>query len=277
MTALSQTPLGLYWWRGVPNFGDALSALVVSHVSGRPVKHTKITECDLLAIGSLLQVMAKKTKGARADGSRASVWGAGLMRATKTDFLRHVSIALLRGPITAALLGIKARRFGDPGLLASDALGRPDQQSDRIAVVPHHTQLDDPLLAMLLEGEPALDLIDVRDNCASVCHRIASSRHVIASSLHGLIVADAYGVPNTWLCPGKQSHLKYHDYAAGIGRALIAPIEIHEVPELLASLKDSDRLPYLEGVERSRADLLATFPASLNAQSNRVSAARMAG
>jgi pyruvyltransferase len=258
-------PLRLFWWKGVPNFGDALSALVVAHVSGRPVAHAGAGSCDMLAIGSLLQVMRRKYRAPRADGVQPHIWGAGLLHAVKADFLEHMQVALLRGPVTAALLGIKADRFGDPGLLSPMILGDLPARRDRIGLVVHHSQLDDPQVAAFVANESALQLIDVRDDATEVCRQIASCAHVIASSLHGLVVADACGVASTWLDPNAQSHLKYHDYAASIGRTMIAPLTLAEVPAYVRTLKDDTGLAHQDGVENARAALLETFPDALRA------------
>ena len=255
--------LKLHWWKARPNFGDALSALVVAHVAGRPVTHAGPGGAELFALGSLLQVVRRRHRGPRADGLRPWIWGSGLLHPVPADFLDNVRIALLRGPITAALLGVAADRFGDPGLLVPEVLGLSPASRDRIALVPHHSQMEDPGLRALAEREPALDLIDVRGDPAEICTRIGTARHVIAASLHGLIVADAYGVPNTWLAPGDQSRLKYHDYAAGVGRPLIAPLTPEAVPDLLRRIKDSDRITYEHGLAQARAALQETFPQAL--------------
>ncbi|MEY8841996.1 polysaccharide pyruvyl transferase family protein [Cribrihabitans sp. XS_ASV171] len=260
-------PLRLFWWKGVPNFGDALSALVVGTVSGREVTHAGPMGCDMLAIGSLIQVMRRKFKEPPANGHRPIIWGAGLLHPVARDFLSHVDVALLRGPVTAALLGIETRRFGDPGLLADRIVGPVPERRDRIALVPHHSMMGDPALRLLAAEEPAIDLIDPGADTAETCRRIASARHVVSASLHGLIVADAFGIPSTWLAPAGQSHLKYHDYAASVGRAMVNPILTEEIPALLRSLRDGDRLDHAEGVARARDDLLTTFPAHLRAAS----------
>ncbi|MBO9449798.1 polysaccharide pyruvyl transferase family protein [Tropicibacter sp. R16_0] len=258
-------PLRLHWWKAVPNFGDVLSALVVAQVSGRPVAHAGPKNCEMVAIGSLLQVVRRNFSEARPGREKPVVWGTGLLHPVPKDFLPNVDMALVRGPVTAALLGLKTRRFGDAGLLVADLIDDVPSKQDRVALVPHHSQMDDPDLHALVAREPALDLVDPRGDALEVCRRIASSRHVIASSLHGLIVADAFGVPSTWLSPGEQSHLKYHDYAASVGRPLISPIETHEVPEVLSTLKDGTELTYGEGILSARADLIETFPAHLRA------------
>lgn len=259
------SPLRLFWWQGVPNFGDALSALIVAHVAGREVVHAGAASCEMLAIGSLLQVIRRKHGKPRADGVRPWIWGAGLLRAVPADFLDNVQVALLRGPVTAAILGVKTNRFGDPGLLVPAILGDLPERRDRIGLMVHHSQLDDSALAALIAAEPALELIDVRDDARDVCRRVASCAHVITSSLHGLIVADACGVASTWLDPGTQSHLKYHDYAASVGRAMIVPLALGDVPAYLRGLKDDKGLAHGDGIERAREALTTTFPDALRA------------
>ncbi len=256
----------MHWWAGVPNFGDVLSALIVAHVSGRDVVHVKPAKAELFALGSLLQVARRTHKTPRADGVKPWIWGTGLLHSVSSDFVENVRIALVRGPVTAALLGIKPREFGDPGLLVTDLVQDRPETTDRIGIVPHHSQLDDPQIAGLSATDPAVQVIDVRDDALTVCRQIAACRHVVASSLHGLIVADAFGVPNSWMDPGRQSHLKYLDYAASIGRPLTLPLEIADVPAHLATLKDSDTILYTDAIAQARQALIDSFPAELCAQ-----------
>jgi hypothetical protein len=124
--------------------------------------------------------------------------------------------------------------------------------------------VDDPALRALVATDPAYDLIDPRDDAGEVCRRIASCAHVFASSLHGLIVADAYGVGSTWLDLVGQSRLKYVDYAASVGRDLTGPIAVSEIPAALPGLKGG-ALAHAEGIARARSALRETFPAALMA------------
>jgi pyruvyltransferase len=54
-----------------------------------------------------------------------------------------------------------------------------------------------------------------------VIQRIVSSKMVVSSSLHGLIAAEAFGIPARYvrLCE-KETLFKYHDYFEGTGRTL---------------------------------------------------------
>lgn len=257
-------PLRLYHWPA-PNFGDALSARVVAFMAGRPVENVAPKSAELFALGSLMHVISKHWTTRSAPDGGPILWGTGVLNPFyRRDFLTNVRVRLLRGPISAALMRLKMREFGDPGLLAPDALGPAPARRDRIVVIPHHSQMNDPQWAALAAADPALCLVDVRQSPEIVCAEIASAAHVFSASLHGLIVADAYGVANTWLDPGEQGRLKYHDYAASIGRDLLAPVEVGDVPRL-ARHASTATPRYTDGIARARAALIDHFPAELRA------------
>ena len=259
----AHTPLRLHWWKAQPNFGDALSPLVLSHVSGRRVEHASVDEADVFGLGSLLQIVRRKYDTPRA-GAKPVIWGSGLLRpAGGRAFLKNIEIALLRGPVTAALLGIETNAFGDPGLLVNEVLPGEGSLGDKIGIVPHHTLADDPDLLELVASDSAYVLIDPRDPVEQVCAGIAACAHVFASSLHGLITADAYGVANTWVTPEGQGRLKFHDYAAAVGRDMRAPIALAEIP---AAPKPDAPLTYQDGITACRAALKDSFPAALCAR-----------
>lgn len=262
------TPLTLYWWNDVMNFGDDLSRAVVSHVSGRDVTWAANRKAEMVAIGSVLQGVRNQYKDGPPEGRKIRVWGSGLMFPVPVDFLRHVRVHLVRGPITATLLGLDHDRFGDPGLLARDVFGEPGAREDRIGVVPHLNHVDEPMVAEVLAQDPRLKLIDPRRSAREVTREIATSAHVVSSSLHGLVVADAYGVPNTWLDPAgihAQAALKFYDYAAGIERALPPPVQLGDLPALAGSLPQGP-LAYGGGIAKAQQALLESFPARLTAR-----------
>ena len=252
--------LKLFWWKKVPNFGDALSQLVVAHASGREVVHAGPGQAEMFALGSLMRLIRRN----RAHLARPVIWGTGMLGPVQADFLDSLDIRLLRGPIGAALLGVSGRRFGDPGLLAADALGPAPTRRDRIGLILHHAQAGDPRAQALAAQEPRVELIDVAEDCRSVSLKIASCAHVVSSSLHGLIVADAYGVANTWLDTGGHGQFKYYDYAASIGRALPPPVSLDELGKIMGRLRDAP-LTYTDGIDAAKSALYDTFPAEMRA------------
>ncbi len=258
-------PLRLHWWKAEPNFGDAINPLIVGHISGREVVHAGPRRADLFAIGSMMQVVKRSHKEPRDSGDKLLVWGTGLLHPVfGHGFLNHVEVALLRGPVTAALLTLEHRRFGDPGLLINDALPFKGTRRDRIGIVPHYSIADDPELAAFVAADPAYLLIDPRGDASEVCLQIASCAHVYASSLHGLIVADAYGVANTWIDPMGQSWLKYLDYAASIGRRdMVAPLPLDAI-----SHHKPVPITYGDGITAAREALRDSFPARLSSSAS---------
>ncbi|MEM9552224.1 MAG: polysaccharide pyruvyl transferase family protein [Pseudomonadota bacterium] len=264
-------PLRLFWWKAVPNFGDALSRVVVGHMSGRPVEHARAGQCDLFAIGSVLEIARRNHRRPRRDGTRPWVWGSGVLRNVQPDFVKHVDVALVRGPVSAALLRIRTTAFGDPALLVDEIIPAMPRE-DRVGIVPHHSQADDPRLAALVASDPKLMLIDARRPAEELCRAISACAHVAASSLHGLVVADAYGVPSTWFDPETDELLKFQDYAASVERSLPVPIPIADLKGALRKLPDLGSLAYAHGIARSRDDLKTHFPAQLRASADMVSA-----
>ncbi len=261
------SPLRLFWYRAEQNFGDAISRTIVSHVSGREVVWANHHACEMYALGSLMKSVSNHQAQPREKGRKPFLWGTGAMAGLPgLEFLRNVRVALLRGPITAALMQRDDRVFGDTGLLIADALGKAPKREDVVGLVPHMHFADDPRFLEIAEKNPRIKLIDVRDDDPhEVVRQIASCAHVISQSLHGLVTADAYGIPNTWLDPQGihgGAMLKFHDYAAGIGRAMGTPIDPRQIEEVAASAPQGD-LAYAGGIAEAKEALYASFPEGL--------------
>lgn len=264
------SPLRLFWYNKEQNFGDAISATIVSHVSGREVVWAGHHKCEMYALGSLMKMVKNNQKEPREKGGKPFLWGTGTMSGlAHLEFLKHVRVALLRGPITGALLQRDDRVFGDTGLLIADALGEAPERKDMIGLIPHMHFADDIRFAKIADDNPHIKLIDVRDPDAhNVVREIASCSHIISQSLHGLVTADAYGIPNTWLDPmgiHGGAMLKFFDYAAGIGRALGMPIETREIESVAATAYTGD-LAYADGLAMAKEALYASFPHGLKQQ-----------
>ena len=89
--------------------------------------------------------------------------------------------------------------IGDPGLLADHLLGpEPRETSEVVGLVPHYVDVDLAITAQLGTRDGWV-VIDPRDDVTRVVRSIAACEAVLSSSLHGLVVADALGVPNRWL------------------------------------------------------------------------------
>jgi pyruvyltransferase len=224
-------PIRLFFYRsdkGLLNFGDELSPEVVSYVTGRAVVRTGRMSCDLTGIGSILDryLMPKGrlVTAVRAGvGRPVRVWGSGIIK--DGGMARHSLVPLaLRGALTREILGAPLTTpLGDPGLLAAAMIGRSGARRG-IGIVPHYTNKTDPMVAELARL-PGARILDVERGGAEVCGDIGQCAVILSSSLHGLIVADAFGIPNWRLGferPLKGGDFKFNDYSSALGRADIA-------------------------------------------------------
>jgi pyruvyltransferase len=89
--------------------------------------------------------------------------------------------------------------LGDPALLMP-RFYKPDVKIvvGRIGIVPHY--IDYEFATQLLsEIDKSVFVIDVRSEPEAFIDNLLSCQAVISSSLHGLILSDAYNIPNAWV------------------------------------------------------------------------------
>ena len=160
-----------------------------------------------MALGSLFDRLPRGL-----FGRSLHVWGTGSIEARVSRRCKH-HVHALRGPRTASLQrsstsldpaahpALQPPVYGDPGLLAELLLPSSHRRRPTIALglIPHYKDAALPAVQQILDHFPAAKVIDVFNTPQRVVEQIASCHHVLSSSLHGLIVADAVGVPSRWL------------------------------------------------------------------------------
>lgn len=209
------------------NFGDDLGPFLVSKILKRPVEYASIADADIVAIGSVLQQTSKAMfKARRSD--YLYVWGAGLIEDKEVNLQPTLKLLAVRGVKTARNIGMDTDSIclGDPGILAPrfiDALPK----ASKMGFVPHYTQRRSKELQQWAKAAGAL-WIDPTGGVEDVVGKISSCESIVSSSLHGLIVADSYGIPNCWM--NKSGHrgydFKFADYASGVGRQDFTQIDM---------------------------------------------------
>lgn len=230
--------MNLYWWNDRPNFGDAISPVVVEWATGEKVVHAaKTDEGKVLGIGSILQFA----------GPGDCVWGSGVHPFAHHRYLQRsadpssIKFLAVRGPITRDAVftrfGQVPRALGDPALLMPliyKPCVRPGAR--KVGMIPHFS--DRHLVPAALKEF----VIDVTRPWDEVINEIVSSERIISSSLHGIIVAEAYGVPATWArLSSKEGSTKFWDYYLSTGRTAcpVYSIDLTSEPSAqLPSLKE---------------------------------------
>lgn len=218
----------LYWYDLNTNFGDMINPFLAARMTTKPVRFTAAAaQTDkVCAIGSILQIR---------DLRHHAVWGSGIIG---DDFLCNPPdrIHAVRGPLTRKRLldlGIDCpETYGDPALLLP-LFHRPVRfPVYDLGIVPHYVDQQDPLLQALVREGSQLRVrgIDVLDHVPSVIDAIRSCRAIASSSLHGLIVADAYRIPSLWVEFSDKvmgGGFKFKDYYASIGIEDCRPVRIN--------------------------------------------------
>jgi len=107
----------------------------------------------------------------------------------------------------------------------------------------HYSERESCLLERF-RGDAHVSIIDMTRSVEDVVKAITECEVIAASALHGLVVADAYGIPSIWLeLSGKLlgGDFKFLDYFQSVGRHDVAPTQLtHDstVESLLQSRRE---------------------------------------
>lgn len=194
------------------NFGDCLANIVVDRVlmaGGRTRHDETVVAKRLLAIGSVLHFAE----------SGDVIWGSGVNGKIPKQMHRFESLDVraVRGPLTADFLvkrGIQVPKiYGDPGLLIPHLFPRFVKRTANreYSFVPN--------LHDLVASRQQPNTLSPLWGWNVVIDHIIRSKFIVASSLHGLVIAEAYGIPARYvrLSPSEDI-FKYQDYYYGTGR-----------------------------------------------------------
>lgn len=216
------------------NYGDLLARYIVEQLSGKPVvKYLGNNVYHLDSVGSVLN--------RNEMCSNAVVWGSGFLspQANYKIFLTKIRqwfrgkvgnphYLAVRGPKTRHIL-LKAGYdcpavFGDPALLMPSLYRPSSLKKFKMGVVLHWSQEKFAEMFSGMEGVKIIHINRDYNSLNSFVDEIASCEFILSSSLHGLIIANAYKVPcvrlkidrNPIAASEKKDDFKFEDYLAGL-------------------------------------------------------------
>lgn len=204
----------VYEWMipgGEKNFGDLLSKPIIEKILNEKVVQVSDENANFLGIGSVLDPINETFKDVK------WIWGSGYLREGESMNRDDVTVIAARGKLTQARLGSDVP-LGDPGLLVSKFFPKSEKSDDVVGVVSHFLDRDD-LAFEKWKADSNFRFIDVNQNPEQVIKEITSCKIIVSTSLHGLIVADSFGIPNFWakLSPNVGTY-KFMDYYSGVGK-----------------------------------------------------------
>lgn len=227
------------FWYSSNNFGDAINHYLIKKISNRtPILVDRNDPCEkIMAIGSILNN----------DVSNCIVWGAGL--AFSTDRVPpKKQILAVRGKLTGDILKAQGTEFnqvyGDPCLLLPRIYNIDVPKKWKLGIMPHYvdTKLVYDRLGMN-DAELAvhgIKILDIMSDVEDVVKQVKSCEKVLSSTLHGLIVSDAYGVPSEWVKFSDNvggNDFKYLDYYSSLNSSKNSFIDLRGDNLKLETLK----------------------------------------
>jgi len=245
--------MNLEYWKDHTNIGDLLSKTVFDYMIERnnidinkPVK----SFTHFLGIGSIIGIKEFD----------AIIWGSGVNTIafankiySKRKYVKY-DIRAVRGPITQQILlncGYDCPNvYGDPAILMPLIYKPNCKKKYKVTAIIHFFEKNvkkiDGVNYLNVATKDYKNFIDV----------IASSEKVVSSSLHGIILAEAYGVPTVYIGTRKDEFLKYYDYYWSTERYSVKVANnVEEAIEMSPMHLPSDEI-----YRRIRNDLINAFP-----------------
>ena len=222
-----------YWWRGAPNFGDALSPLILKWISGRKVLNVENLPWYrgpvYLTVGSILDGVAFKN---------VVIWGSGFISDHGRMATEPKQVLAVRGPLTRQNLldqGVKCPDvYGDPGLLVRRLFDSTLTKEFEYGIVPHIN--DKGLVPPWLAHNEEVRIIDVQSKPVEFVRGLCRCKSILSSSLHGLITADAFGIPSAQFSLSDRisggGSFKFRDYCESVGREQVPPFDLAKMKEI---------------------------------------------
>jgi len=252
----------LFWaCRAENNFGDWLAPYIFAKLSRRRPLYCEPRQLwrgqTYFTVGSMFHHITRDDV--------ATVWGSGIIDAGSV-FRRPRAIHAVRGPLTRQ----RCRKlridcppaYGDPAVLMPRLLKpNPGHVSD-IGLVPHF--VDFALCTRLFQDYPDVRIIDVCRDPETVIADICACHHIASSSLHGLIIAHAYGLPAVRMTMSSNMRgdgTKFADYALSLGRDFrVTTLPCRSERDVATVLRRTQAETAIPDIERLQDTLLDTCP-----------------
>lgn len=208
------------------NWGDDINYWFLREIIKSPIRlynespvAFRRNDPNYLVIGSTISLLTK---------SSSIVWGAGCIDESSLPAIPRKVLAV-RGPLTREVLlrhNVDCPEvYGDPALLLPLHYLSPPTKHYKVGFIQHVSEK-----VVALDGCHNISLSDY-NYWTDVIDEINKCDIIASSSLHGLIVAEAYGIPSVWIENDELlgGRFKFNDFFASVGKGGIEPINIKKL------------------------------------------------
>ena len=219
--------LKLFWFKNTQNFGDSLNPILINTLTGKKVEWVKSysPKEHYITIGSILESATKDT----------IVWGSGFISENKHCFEKPKKVCAVRGPKSRDILtrdNIECPEvYGDPALLLPKIYSPTINKKYKLGIIAHFIDKDNEWFKNLKQNDE-IKIIDIQNpNIFTFIDEVLSCEKIASSSLHGIIVADAYNIPSLWIEFSDKvigNGFKFLDYFLSVKRKDTKPLIINK-------------------------------------------------
>lgn len=220
------------------NWGDDINYYFLREIIRRPIVLFNRTSLafrlmmkNYLVIGSTIDMLSN---------CNTEIWGAGIINRVDVLDIKFKKIHAVRGPLTRQKLIDKGYKcpeiYGDPALLLPFYYQPKKEKLYNWGIISHVSN-QDFIGKITIKGKSIIHsqeilIIDLQkyEHWHEIIDKICSCKAILSSSLHGLIVAEAYNIPNLWIefgLPLIGEHFKFHDFFLSIHRDREAPFHVN--------------------------------------------------
>ncbi len=221
------------------NLGDDLNYYILREITNKRIvniKDTFLKKRNYLFIGSIIEKYCD---------SNSIIWGAGAMYGDYTLKSKPIEVRAVRGILTREYLekqGISCpNTYGDPALLLPYIYKPRVEKRYKLGIIPHYVDKDNSEVLGLhhkIKDSTIINMVGY-SHWHEVIDKIAQCEMIISSSLHGLILSDAYDIPNVWFTVStsiRGGRFKFLDYFSSVGRKQEC-IKLNERPLVYDDIK----------------------------------------
>jgi pyruvyltransferase len=192
------------------------------------------------------------------------VWGTGCI-APNSIGQKPKKIYAVRGPLTREQLlnkGIDCPEvYGDPALLYPKIYHPKVEKKYKYGIIPHYIEYFTPQHNEIIKNLElkGVKIIDICSGNREFINQLLEVEYVVSSSLHGLIAADAYGIPNAKVNISNRLHggqFKFNDYFMSVGRDNDLGLQLTKN----TTLTDIESLIYNKSITWDSESLLKNSP-----------------
>lgn len=207
-------------------FKEICSCKVIPHQSS--FLYHRLSVKNYSFIGSILCSFTNKN---------TIVWGSGLINGNVDLEKLPSKIYSVRGPLTRETLlknGINCpEKYGDPALLISKYYKPSLTKKYKLGLILHYVDEDNPIINSFIKNHKDVLLIRMRgySHWHDIPDQVCSCERIASTSLHGLIVADTYNIPNLWIRLSDKIYggdFKYKDYFMSVKREIDSAYQVKD-------------------------------------------------